>query len=81
MGLIWKGKCSRVTGTPPMPSLSRAVNLLFLPLTWTGTGDPLGGKRKGLRKDWESRTRYSVVSVPMVEKCGERKSWKKRFRI
>lgn len=73
--------CSKVTGTPRMLSLSRDVYLLFSLLTRTVTGNPLGGKRKGLGKDWESRTRYLVVPVLMVEKCGEKKSWKKRFRI
>lgn len=60
-----------------MPSLSRAVYLLFSPLMRTGTGDPLGGEEEGF-SDWDSRTRYLVVPVPMVEKCGG-KGWRKRF--
>lgn len=52
MELIWKWelvlcKCSRVPDTPQMPSLSRAAYLLFSPLMWTGTGDPLLGEEEG----------------------------------
>lgn len=63
MELIWKWKLlvlckhSRVPGTPRMPSISRAIYLLFSLLMWTGPGDPLGGEEEGL-SDWDSRTRH-----------------------